>query len=55
MLVISDSVTDNISLILDISTAENENDENLADANPDSEAPETKKTQNRKRKEDRCD
>ena len=43
MIVVSDSVTDNCSLILDTSTAENENDENLAGTNPGSEAPETKK------------
>ena len=50
VLVVSDSVTDNCSLILDTSTAENENDENLAGANPDSEAPETKKCKTGKEK-----
>ena len=50
MLVVSDSVTDNCSLILDTSTAENENDESLAGANHDSEAPETKKRKTGKEK-----
>ena len=50
VLVVSDSVTENYSLILDTSTAENENDENLAGANPDSEAPDTKKRKTGKEK-----